>query len=120
MTGVSTGIDYFIIPVDNETFKIASSYSNAIAGIAIDITDRGSGVHTFTLIHYPRGMDFQSNRVHTWVAADGNNSIVQITNAIGATFHDNEVANYGLGKIAQPYVTTTGSLTQGTQGLVDH
>ncbi len=115
-TGISTGIDYFIIPVDNETFKIASSYSNAIAGIAIDITDRGSGVHTLTFIHYPRGMDFQSNRVHTWVAADGNNSIVQITNAIGATFHDNEVANYGLGKITQAVkFQTTGSLTQGAR-----
>lgn len=48
--GLSLTTDYFPIMVTGSTttFKVASSYANAIAGTAIDITSTGTGTHTFT------------------------------------------------------------------------
>ena len=48
--GLSTSTDYFVIVVDDDTIKLASSLSNANAGTAIDITDQGAdgNTHTFT------------------------------------------------------------------------
>ncbi len=40
--------DYYIIPVDANTFKVATSSANALAGTAIDITTQGIGNTTFT------------------------------------------------------------------------
>lgn len=45
-TGLSLSTNYWIIRIDNDTFKLAASYENAIAGVAIDITSIGSGTHT--------------------------------------------------------------------------
>lgn len=48
--GVTTGVDYFVIEVDDDTIKLASSLANALLGTAIDLTDQGTdeAVHTFT------------------------------------------------------------------------
>lgn len=48
--GLAASTDYFVIVVDANTIKLASSLNNANAGTAIDITDQGTeGVtHTFT------------------------------------------------------------------------
>ncbi len=40
--------NYWIIKIDADTFKLASSAVNALAGTAVDITDTGTGVHTLT------------------------------------------------------------------------
>lgn len=47
-TGLSGGTDYYIIVVDANTVKFASSLANALAGTDIDITGEGDGRHTFT------------------------------------------------------------------------
>ena len=46
--GLATGTDYYIIKVSGTTFKLASTWTLANAGTAIDITDAGTGVHTVT------------------------------------------------------------------------
>jgi hypothetical protein len=46
--GLSTTTDYWIIPVDSNHVSFATTRANAIAGTAIDLTDEGTGVHTFT------------------------------------------------------------------------
>lgn len=46
--GLSAATDYFIIKVDADTYKVATSLANATAGTAVDITDQGVGNHTFT------------------------------------------------------------------------
>lgn len=38
--------DYFVIRVDADTFKVATSLANASAGTAVNITDTGGGTHT--------------------------------------------------------------------------
>jgi hypothetical protein len=45
---ISAGTDYYAI-VSGGTIKLASSFANAQAGTAIDITDAGSGTHTASL-----------------------------------------------------------------------
>lgn len=48
--GLSLATDYYIIKVDNDNFKLASSLANAVAGSAVDITAAaGGGTHTFTV-----------------------------------------------------------------------
>ncbi len=48
--GLALATDYYIIRVDKDTIKLASSLANAIAGTAVDITAAaGGGTHTFTV-----------------------------------------------------------------------
>lgn len=48
--GLSLATDYFVISVDSDTIKLATSLVNAQAGTAIDITNQGAdgSVNTFT------------------------------------------------------------------------
>ena len=46
--GLSLATDYYLIVVTADTYKVATSAANATAGTAIDITDDGTGTHTFT------------------------------------------------------------------------
>lgn len=45
-TGLSTLTTYYVIRLTESTVKLATTYLNALAGTAIDITGAGSGVHT--------------------------------------------------------------------------
>jgi len=46
--GLSTGQTYYIIRNSQNTIKLATSYSNAVAGTAINLTSAGTGTQTFT------------------------------------------------------------------------
>lgn len=46
--GIVAGTDYWIVRVDADTFKIATSYDNAVLGTVVDITSQGVGTHTCT------------------------------------------------------------------------
>jgi hypothetical protein len=43
--GVS-GTDYYVIALTADTFSLATSKANAIAGTAVALSDAGTGVHT--------------------------------------------------------------------------
>jgi len=45
---LATATDYYVIKVTDTTFKLATTYANAIAGTAINITDAGTGTHTMS------------------------------------------------------------------------
>jgi len=47
-TGLSGATNYYVIKIDTNTFKLASSLNNAVAGTAIDISGTGTGTHTIT------------------------------------------------------------------------
>lgn len=44
---LTSGISYFVIPVDSNTFKLATTQSNAMLGVAITLTSAGSGTQQF-------------------------------------------------------------------------
>lgn len=46
--GLTALTNYWIIGVDADTFKLASSHADALAGTPVDITDAGTGTHTLT------------------------------------------------------------------------
>lgn len=48
ITGLTTATAYYVIAVDADTFKLASSLANATAGTAIDLTGTGNALQTFT------------------------------------------------------------------------
>lgn len=43
-----TATDYWFIRLTDDTFSFASSLANALAGIAVDIDDAGTGTHTYS------------------------------------------------------------------------
>jgi hypothetical protein len=46
--GLTNGLAYYVIRDTNKTIKLATTYANAIAGTAINLTSSGSGTHRFT------------------------------------------------------------------------
>ena len=44
--GLSLATDYYVIRLSDTTFRLATSYANAVAGTQINITDAGTGTHT--------------------------------------------------------------------------
>lgn len=46
--GLALATDYYVIKLSDTTFSLATSYANAIAGTAINITDAGTGTHTIS------------------------------------------------------------------------
>lgn len=63
--GISAATNYWIIKVDNNTFKIATSRANANSGSAVDITTQGTGTHTCDRGSYfviPKGISYVEMR----------------------------------------------------------
>jgi hypothetical protein len=71
--GLSLATDYWTIYVTDTTFKLATSYANAVAGTAIDITDAGTGVHSTTCVlpRYTNGAGVQAMVVNSNSTAMG-------------------------------------------------
>lgn len=42
----ASGTDYYVIKLDDNTFSLATSKANAVAGTAVALSDAGTGVHT--------------------------------------------------------------------------
>ena len=60
--GLSLATDYYVIKVTDTTIKLATSYANAVAGTAVNITDTGTGVHTINTLlpRYTSGAGVQA------------------------------------------------------------
>lgn len=81
-SGLSLATDYFVIKVDADTYKVATSLVNALAGTAVDMTDDGTGTHTFTptsiagatvtLQKSNDNSNFDAVAAGTSISADGN------------------------------------------------
>lgn len=46
--GLALATDYWIVKVDANTFRLAASFADALAGTAVEFTDDGTGTHTYT------------------------------------------------------------------------
>lgn len=60
--GLALATDYYVIRLSDSTFRLATSYANAIAGTQINITDAGTGTHTVSwlLPRYTNGAGVQA------------------------------------------------------------
>lgn len=82
--GLSLATDYYVIKVTDTTCKFATSYANAVAGTAVNITDAGTGTHTINTL-LPRYTDGSGVRAIIW----NNNST-----AMGAATPTMQLDNY--------------------------
>lgn len=71
--GLATATNYYVIKVSDLTCKFATSYANAVAGTAIDITDAGTGTHTITTLlpRYTNGAGLEAFMWNTNATAMG-------------------------------------------------
>jgi len=88
--GLALATDYYVIRISDTTFKLATSYANAIAGTAINITDAGTGTHTISwlLPRYTNGAGVQAiffNSNATALGAATPNLSLGYTNSAQAT-----------------------------------
>lgn len=87
---LATATDYYVIRVSDTTFKLATSYANAIAGTQIDITSAGTGTQTvnWLLPRYTNGAGVQAiffNPASTALGAATPNLSLGYTNSVQAT-----------------------------------
>lgn len=71
--GLAAATDYFVIKLTDTTCKLATSYANAVAGTAIDITSAGTGTHTINTLlpRYTNGAGVQAFFVNSNATAMG-------------------------------------------------
>lgn len=62
--GFEEDTDYWVIKVDNDNLKLASSQANALAGTAVAITDDGTGTHTMSDYVSPVNPDDRTERLY--------------------------------------------------------
>ena len=112
ITGLSTGVDYYVIKVDDNTIKLATTESNANSNQEIDLQSQGSGTHQFktqgTAISYILENDLESQFL-----AFQPNSTVTFTNGdivVGSsTTARGTVSNYNDGTIFNFVISTAGT-----------
>jgi hypothetical protein len=88
---LAAATDYFLIRVSDTTYKLATTYANAIAGTQIDITTTGTGTHTLSwlLPRYTNGAGVQAiifnSNATPLGAATPNMSLSDYTNSAQTT-----------------------------------
>lgn len=85
--GLALATDYYVIKLTDSTCKLATSYANAIAGTAINITSTGTGTHTMSrlLPRYTNGAWVQAiifNPAATALGAATPNLSLGYTNSV--------------------------------------
>jgi hypothetical protein len=105
--GLSAATNYYTIKVSDTTCKLATSYANAVAGTAINITDAGTGTHTINTL-LPRYTDGAGVQAFMWNtnatamgAATPNLSLSSYTNSV-TTAAKATPATLPIGKTACP------------------
>lgn len=109
--GLSTSTDYFVIKLTDDTYSLATSYANSLAGTVIDITDTGTGTHTFTPTSIAGGtISLQgSSNCSVWVDITSSSSNV----TADASFYWN-IADTFYPCVRVKYVNTAGTFTPTT------
>jgi hypothetical protein len=110
-TGLSA-TNYWVIKVDADTIKLASSLANAEAGTAVDLTGEGSGQHTLT------PATASTNVFKLQKSNDGTNwvdiSSMTVTNATSTVSTFMEVSNPTYRYLKALYTPTAGQATVST------
>ena len=111
--GLSTSTDYFVIKVDADTYKVATTLNNALAGTAVDITDQGTGTHTFTPTALAGAtVKLQKSNNYGFLGASANWDDVAAATSITVDADIwFEVANPGYGWAKLVYTLTAGKLS---------
>lgn len=107
--GLAAITNYYVIAVDANTYKLAASLADALAGTAVDITDRGSdgGTHTFTPTGISGSVKLQASLDRsTWFDITGKSS-----NITGSSSALHEISNAYYNYIRAYLTVTAGNIT---------
>lgn len=110
--GLSLSTDYFLIPITTTTCYFATSYVNALAGTKVDITDAGTGIHTFTPTAIAGGTISLQGSIDGTTFADITSSSSNVT--VTAKFYWN-ISDTFYPIVRVKYVNTAGVFTASTQ-----
>lgn len=87
-TGLTAGVDYYLVRVSATTALVATSLANAIAGTVVAFTDAGTGTHTLTIqMRAPLGAGCQAMFVAQTAPTLGGPNLTasSYTNSAGTT-----------------------------------
>jgi len=98
--GLAINTDYYVIVVNANTIKLATTRANAIANTAINLTSQGTGTHT---ISQAEGPDFSSR-----TAVNGGNA----GDNIGSLEEDTSQAHSHSLKVSGAFTTGTASVSR--------
>lgn len=80
-TGFEADVDYWVIFVDANSFKLAASLADALANTPVDITSNGSGA--LTVSDVPASSSVIGTRRLTWYAIDELPASIDIADQVG-------------------------------------
>jgi hypothetical protein len=110
-TGLSAGVDYWLVRVSATTARVATSLANAVAGTVIAFTDAGTGTHTMT-VQIPRYTDGAGVRafleVRATTGATAHNLAYSYTNQAGVAARANPVTVSCTASAIVPQITHAG------------
>jgi hypothetical protein len=114
-TGLAVLTDYYLIVVDANTIKFATSQANALAGTAIDLTGAGSGTSTVVVTTTIAGsVKLQKTDDLVNVAGDGSSPTWFDVTSSSQNFTGTTTLNWALTDIGYPYLRTVVTVTSGT------
>lgn len=113
-TGLSTSTNYFVIVVDANTIKLASSLANALAGTPITLSSAGTGTNTFTATALTAATALMqySNNGTNWVVMPSPNGSTNITTTANFMFGDQAKPHYRYVQLV--FAMTAGQLSVST------
>jgi len=110
-TGLTAGVDYWLVRVSATTARVATSLANAVAGTVIAYTDGGTGTHTMT-VQIPRYQDGKGVRayleVRSTTGATGHNLAYSYTDQDGNTGAANPFTVAATASAIVPHITHSG------------
>lgn len=100
-TGISALTDYYVTPISSTTYKVSTSYANALAGTYVAYTDTGTGNQTATPVAiagaslFLQGSNDYDKGGSTWVTVPLSSTTITADATIGPlSFPNVEFANY--------------------------
>ena len=116
------GTTYYVIGVSVDTYKVATSLADAIAGTAVNIADAGSGTHTATFQTYvPVRINVGSadgSKTNLFDDYGTGTRYFNVTNAVNANIQGGGTAELDGINNATLRVTNTGTMTVGPSATI--
>lgn len=98
---LSNNVTYYITLPSGNTTKLASTYSNAISNIPLNLSDNGSGVNTMTTEGQSYLKPLANGKVYTYSSQDHSKNKATYTDSTGLTQNTNPIIldNKGMANI---------------------
>ncbi len=124
-TGIAASTNYFVVPIDALTFKVATTYANALNGVYVAYTDTGTGTQTATptalvgcTVFLQGSNDYGNATTPTWFTVPFSTTTVTVDATINLPFPNVNFANYRAAVAITSGQITFSALQIGYKGAV--